>query len=616
MKVKMLNPIAQEPLTHAEQTTIRTGEDKCIHSAETKCSAPIQSDNASSSTTSDLSTAMQLVKSDSAPEEATHSNCKGISCEANQSPMEESSTAEATFSSSCSSAEIHEVPCLDIVSDDGDIGSETRVAHTEAVYEVNMVTEEPEKVVFEEEEIGVSPGEEAEHPIIHDRSCTDPEIFDVPPPGSLNTICADQSKEQPNFTVETEKDLFAKDGKPVLTIPIDTSNGTPQLSDTAELFNAATKTKGEVQKTDIPGKELRVGGSTDLLAVAIHLPTTNQVTFEPFDSLKFTKIRKISCMEKVKNVHAILQRICKLVNTMLPVSTYISIFMYLILFVLIIWKKSGGTVGGLFEKLVIIAFVILAVKVLDFALNVWYGVSMEPLNILIEACDIMGDTKRYLITDKRSRLSRALNWRAGGQMEIVYAKNPNVLLWKTRATGFLGPSRIVLERSLDDAVFASYELYKCCGEAQEDKFAWWKLLCGNQLVTTVKTPLCGGFVSISQPICGERNEGNLIERSEGLYTHQLAVRKNAFSYEDLISELFDFGVEDVAGEAAAFVYDTATEAVAIKEEAKDAFEMLKEKGYQKLQTSEAVWDVKFRPGMTEDQKAAVVLYVIKQYTVQ
>lgn len=542
--------------------------------------------------------------------------------------VEESATAEETFSSSCSSLEIKEVSSVAVISDEiraNDNEPVTGNTEEESICEgknedgqmepaCDLSPVVREVVVVKESKTGEQPKEE---PVTMDNDVavtTDPETSGLPPIAiddsiSYNASCIVHSRQATEKRYDaTENDQLEKGGNIDTVIPIDQPT---ELGDKAEPDGPVTEAIGEA----IPVLTGQPSAPRDLTAVAIHLPSSTQVTFEPFESLTFTELKKISCMAKIKNVHLVFKRSCKLVNTCLPVAYYISLFMYLFLFIFIFWKAVGGNIGGLFQKLVTIAFTILAVKLIDLMLNIWYRVTMEPLTILVEAHDVMGETKNYIITDKRSRLAQAWNWGPGGQMEMIYAKNPGVALWQTEAKGAWA-DKILLKRSVDNAEIASYTLFSCCGEAQKDTVDWWKLVTCSDLKTWIKTPIKGGQVEFTQPIFGESNERNLLE--PGYAIHQFSIKKSAVSCEDLMMEtreMLDFGLVDVIGEEAACAYDAVNEAIDIKDDAKDALELLKENGYQKVQTSDAVWEVKFRPGMTEDVKAASVLYVIKQYAV-
>jgi len=354
--------------------------------------------------------------------------------------------------------------------------------------------------------------------------------------------------------------------------------------------------------------------------------TNDQDLFDPFVSLTFSEIKIVTRVDKVWNFHRVNKRMLNLVNKVIPIYAAITNYVGLMLIVFIYFILVGSTeqlLDGTLFTLMLGAFLLIILRLLELFFTTWFYVMMDPMQILVEAHDIMGLTTHFIISDKRSRIARIFQWRLGDRMELTRLQDQNntPLLETSAKMHCLTTRELILKRVKDGTSLARNELFKCCEYKAPYQEMCNALIC-KPIITTIQCNL-GKVDFVQSRTCGGRHDGNVIEPSEKLRPNQLAIQQNGFTWRDVffetVGDLAD--IEEIVGEdiadamgVVATVKEVKDEVKDIRDDYKDALsQRFKGKGYQKLGTSNSTWDVTFPPHMSDAQKSAVVLFVITQY---
>lgn len=309
-------------------------------------------------------------------------------------------------------------------------------------------------------------------------------------------------------------------------------------------------------------------------------------TFDSFVSMTFTELKVSSLVEKIVNISKALKGMIDQFEGVIP-----------------FW----GIVSG----------------ILDFVLSLmtfFLWVCANPLQILIEAQDVEGNTTYFIITDKRGTFARTVGCGVGTRLELapLDEQDKPIMTTKTVKVGAcpgllcclcLRVKELNLVGIEKDIKLASHLLFKCCD-------------CSCSYSSAEVTTIKGGTTDYDfvQPCCSLGREGNMVAPKETLESNQLDVKKNKFSCSDFLFETLDLEetlddtLDDIAEENAIVdAVKTAKELKDAADETKEAFAELKEKGLRKMGATKSVWDITFPAGATDGQKCASVLFVMEQY---
>ena len=347
----------------------------------------------------------------------------------------------------------------------------------------------------------------------------------------------------------------------------------------------------------------------------VHLDEVDAVlkksSLDPFVSLTFTKVEIVTFSAKIWKVYMTTKKLLQLVNSVFPIIDLVQFYACILLVVLacaIFWDFVDILFDDwLLRLLIVIAICLGILKVVEFLFTIWFTCIMDPLRILIEAYDIMGNTTHFLITDKRSRTSRMLGLGVGNKMELTRLDEPDTSILVTSikylCVSLCVPSKISLNRVVDGSSVALLPLYRICKT----------FVCCLPTVTTVTCT--DSSVVFVQPCCQCADE-NVIQPSVRLGENQMSVKSSGFSFKDFFLETVDFSVEDILGENAAnvaHVVQVAQEANEVKDDYKDALAAFKEQGYQKIGGPDSTWTVTYAPDTPDTEKYAALLFVITKF---
>ena len=356
------------------------------------------------------------------------------------------------------------------------------------------------------------------------------------------------------------------------------------------------------------------------LVVSVTLDKTDSM-FYGVKSMTFTEVKIVTLFEKIINITKALRALFDQVMFWLPfwfiISYFLKIFLDWCTFIIRFWG--------------------------------------QPLRVLIEAKEDNGRIALYMITDTRGWFSRYFRIGEGKKIEVAKFGQEDQPIFETKFTVVgcpgilcfcccmcLWKNKLNLVRVDNNAVAASHVLYECCAcnccEGWKECF---KKLCCKPFVTQIDGGDYSGKTKFYQARCACRLEGNVIEPKDCFpKVHALAVKRNTFSFKDFFLSAVDM-LGDIAGNLASdaitsgvvesardtlggVIGEDAADAVATTieegkeahdniEEVRDTLKEFRSKGYQKIGTTKAKWEVTFKPNQTPAHKFATILFVIEQY---
>ena len=455
----------------------------------------------------------------------------------------------------------------------------------------------------------------------------------------------------PPIVVKRSANTSSKAKPTTVVVKASTSKSSSSTVEVAKRPVAVVSNKNENKMT-----KPTTSGTVTTASTVVSIKRTGLL--DPFTSMSFQEVKIVTLTEKLGNFYTGLKRMIFIIPGLSELATTITaVAIFILLYLVVIRAAFGGPQqydqGG--HLILVLCVCVLIAQAADWILSLWFVLVTAPLQILVEAKTHSTQPAAYfIVTDKRSRWSRAIGWRLGSQLELAPLSKPDqpLLSTSTEMLGLpgwfccclcfvAGKIKLTVNHNGTEDQGASMVLVSfvdlCCGFCSA-----LGSLC-NPIIDAVRCS-DGSFVNFVHPmwwrrcscLCSKTSNVNVISPNDELEEHQLAVnRTGGFSCMDFLLQATDLialdetindTVEDIkdelnddalqAMENAAAAANFAADARDLKDYYDEVLATFKEKGYKRIKSSSSTWDVSFSPNMSNSQKQAVVLYVLAQYTCQ